>query len=393
LAKAIRSAHGLAPTASAYGHKTVTRSPRVLMVSKALVVGIYQRKLEDIAQLGIDLTAVVPPSWRDERGVQPLERVYTAGYRLEVMPIRLNGWFHLHTYSGLGRLMREVRPDIVHIDEEPYNAAAWQAYRYAKQCGAKTVLFTWQNIARQYPPPFNWGERWVLDGLDAMIAGTNSAAEVWRQKGYNGGAHVIPQFGTDPVLFSPSSSRPDRPFTIGYFGRLVEEKGVMILLEAVAAIPGEWCLLLLGGGPLKSTLQERARRLGIGQRVAFAEHIPSTEMPAAYHRIDALALPSLTRPNWKEQFGRVLVEAMCSGVPVVGSSSGAIPDVVGDAGHIVPEGDAKALAHALTTLRDDPYAAQRLAALGRRRAETRFTHRAVAEATVGVYRSIVDFSF
>lgn len=366
----------------------MTGSPRVLMISKACVVGIYQRKLEDIARLGVDLTVVVPPSWRDERGEQPLERVYTQGYRLVVLPIRLNGNFHLHTYAGLGRLIREVAPEIVHIDEEPYNAAAWQAHFHAQRVRAKTVVFSWQNIFRRYPPPFSWGERWVLAGTSALIAGTQSAAEVWHAKGFRELIDVIPQFGTDPELFQPVP-RPPRPFTVGYFGRLVEEKGVRPLLEAMAALDGEWRLLLLGGGPLRAELEAYAETLGIGTRAAFLDQVPSMQMPSLYHQLDVLALPSLTRPNWKEQFGRVLVEAMCSGVPVVGSDSGAIPAVVGDAGLIVPEGDPAALARAFVRLRDDPEYYARSAAAGRLRAENRFTHRAVAKATVKLYRKLL----
>jgi glycosyltransferase involved in cell wall biosynthesis len=359
------------------------------MASKALVAGIYQRKLEDIAALGVDLIAAVPPSWRDERGEQLLERVYTDGYRLQILPLRLNGSFHLHTYGGLGRLMCEIQPDIVHIDEEPYNAAAWQMYWHAKRCGARTVLFSWQNIARRYPPPFSWGERWVMRGIDALIAGTESSAEVWREKGYTGKVAVIPQFGTDPALFKPAGVRPVRPFTIGYFGRLIEEKGVALLLDAAASLGGDWRLLLLGGGPLRQILEDRAKSLGISERVSFAPQVPSTQMPEMYHQIDVLALPSLTRPNWKEQFGRVLVEAMCSGVPVIGSDSGAIPSVIGEAGIVVPEGDAAALTRAFARLRDDPAEDARSARLGRQRAEANFTHRAVAQATVDVYREIL----
>ena len=367
----------------------MTQRPRVLMASKALVAGIYQRKLEDIAALGVDLTTAVPPSWRDERGEQLLERVYTDGYRLQILPLRLNGSFHLHTYGGLGRLMREVQPDIVHIDEEPYNAAAWQMFWHAKRCGARTVLFSWQNIARRYPPPFSWGERRVMRGIDALIAGTESAAAVWREKGYTGRVAVIPQFGTDPALFKPVDIRSERPFTIGYFGRLIEEKGVMLLLDAAVALDGDWRLLLLGGGPLRQTLEDRAAVLGIGERVSFAPQVPSTQMPEMYHQIDVLALPSLTKPNWKEQFGRVLVEAMCSGVPVIGSDSGAIPSVIGEAGVIVPEGDAAALTRAFARLRGDQMDYARLAVLGRQRAEANFTHRAVAEATVSLYRDVL----
>ena len=93
--------------------------PRVLLLSKALVVGIYQRKLEEMARLGIDLLALTPPSWKDERGETKLERVYTRGYRLETVPISLNGNFHLHWYPGLAERIRDFQPQIIHIDEKP----------------------------------------------------------------------------------------------------------------------------------------------------------------------------------------------------------------------------------------------------------------------------------
>ncbi len=358
------------------------------MVSKACIVGIYQRKLEDIARLGVDLTVVVPPSWKDERGEQALERVYTDGYRLEVLPIRRNGDFHLHSYAGLGRLMAEVRPDIVHIDEEPYNLAAWQAYYDAKRVGARTLFFSWQNLVRRYPPPFSWGERWLLNGVDYALMGTESAAEVWREKGYRGKLTVVPQFGTDPNLFKPAP-RPARPFTIGYFGRLVEEKGVRLLLEAVAKLTGDWTLLLLGGGPLRSDLEILATVLGIADRVTFLGQVASTEMPTLYHQIDVLALPSLTRPNWKEQFGRVLVEAMSSGIPVVGSDSGAIPSVVGQGGIIVPENDSDSLRGAFERLMSDADLTERLAAEGRLRVKRLYTQQAVAHATYQVYQAVI----
>jgi len=357
------------------------------MVSKACIVGIYQRKLEDIARLGVDLTVVVPPSWKDERGEQALERVYTDGYRLEVLPIRRNGDFHLHTYDGLGRLMREVRPDIVHIDEEPYNLAAWQMFYDAKRVGAKTLFFSWQNLVRRYPPPFSWGERWLLNGVDYALMGTDSAAEVWRQKGYRGKWVVIPQFGTDPDLFKPAT-RPDRPFTIGYFGRLVEEKGVRLLLQAVSGLTGDWRLILLGGGPLRAELEAQAESLGIADRVTFLGQVASTQMPGLYHQIDVLALPSLTRPNWKEQFGRVLVEAMCSGVAVIGSDSGAIPSVIGDAGMIVPEDDSDLLRGAFQRLMSEAGLMSRLAVQGRERASRLYTHQAIAQATYQVYQAL-----
>jgi glycosyltransferase involved in cell wall biosynthesis len=365
---------------------------RVLMLSKACVVGIYQRKLEEIARLGIELLALVPPSWKDERGETPLERVYTTGFQLETLPIRLNGNFHLHYYPGLGARLQAFQPHIVHIDEEPYNLAAWQAFYHARRAGAKTLFFSWQNIARRYPPPFTWGESWLLRNVDYALMGTPSAADVWREKGYTGPLRVVPQFGTDPELFTPANRPPgetDRPFTIGYLGRLVEEKGIALLLEAVAELQGEWRLRLIGSGPQETALLEQAARLGIAERLNMIEWMPSAEIPAEYPRLDALVLPSLTRPNWKEQFGRVLVEAMSSGVPVVGSSSGAIPGVIGEAGLVVPEGNTAALADALRRLQTDSTLRGDLAAKGRARVLAHYTHQQVAAATVAVYRELL----
>jgi glycosyltransferase involved in cell wall biosynthesis len=364
---------------------------RVLMLSKACIVGIYQRKLEEIARLGIELLVLVPPSWKDERGETKLERVYTEGYRLEVLSIALNGNFHLHWYPGLGAKIRDFRPDIVHIDEEPYNLAAWQALAHARRADAKSLFFSWQNIVRQYPPPFSWGERWVLNSVDYALAGTESIASVWREKGYTGRMAVVPQFGVDPDVFHPAASTAvQRPFTIGYIGRLVEEKGIHLLLEAASRLTGDWRLRIVGSGPERDRLHALAAQLNIAERVALIEWIASTEMPAQYHQIDVLAVPSLTRSNWKEQFGRVLIEAMVSGVPVIGSDSGAIPDVIGDAGLITPEGNIAALTEALCKLQQDHALRTTFAERGRARVIAHFTHAQVAADTVQVYRELVN---
>jgi glycosyltransferase involved in cell wall biosynthesis len=353
-------------------------------------VGADQRKLEEMARLpGVDLRVLVPPSWRDARGDLVLERAHVEGYDLRVTPIRFNGHFHAHYYPQFNRQVRAFRPDIVHIDEEPYNLATWHALWHARRSGAKTLFFSWQNIARRYPLPFRLGERWVLRRVDYAIVGTPSAAQVWRRKGYRGPLAVIPQFGVDPDLFCP----PPRPreggtFVVGFVGRLVEEKGGAVLLDALAHIDGVWQLDILGDGPDKPALVEQARRLHIADRITFGT-LPSTRMPGYYQGIDALVVPSLTRPNWKEQFGRVIVEAMSCGVPVIGSASGNIPDVMGDAGLIVPEGDSAALAERLHQVMRSPDLRRDLAAQGRQRVLDRYTQAQVAAQTVAVYHAML----
>jgi glycosyltransferase involved in cell wall biosynthesis len=363
---------------------------RVLLVSKACVVGAYQRKLEEIAALGVELTVAVPAEWRDERGVLRLERAHLQGYELVVEPIALNGNFHLHFYPQLGRLMARVRPAIVHIDEEPYNFATWHALRLAHRQGAKALFFSWQNLVRRYPPPFSWLERDVLRRANAAIVGNQASAAVWKTKGYTGPVAVIPQFGVDPDLFAPAAEPlpPHNTFVVGYAGRLVPEKGLEVLLRAVAQLPDTVYVRLAGSGPDQARLQALAADLNLTQRVTFEPPFPSTRMRDFYARLDAFVLPSLSRPNWQEQFGRVLIEAMACGVPVMGSTCGEIPNVIGEAGLIFPEGQVEALAAGLRAWLADPAQRRAFAARGRARVLAHFTQKQIAEKTVEVYRSL-----
>jgi glycosyltransferase involved in cell wall biosynthesis len=370
------------------------------MVSKALVVGAYQRKLEELAQQpDIALTVIVPPAWREGSNLARLERAHTRGYDLLVAPLAFNGQFHLHFYPTLGRLLRQWRPDILHMDEEPYNLATWLALKQGQAVGARCLFFTWQNLVRRFPPPFDHFERASFHRAIHVIAGNPTAADVLRAKGYRGLITVIPQFGVDPSIFSPRPVDAHTPtqngdpssFVIGYAGRLVPEKGLDVLLAACAALPPalDWTLHLLGDGPERGHLAATARELGIDGRVRFLGRVPSTQAAQFYRTLDVLVLPSLSRPNWVEQFGRVLTEAMACGVPVVGSASGEIPWVIGDAGRIFPEGNTGTLTDILTELAGDPAQCSALAAAGRARVLSHFTQAQVAAETAAVYRAML----
>jgi glycosyltransferase involved in cell wall biosynthesis len=363
---------------------------KVLMLSKACLVGAYQRKLEELARFDdVQLTCLVPPYWLQAGTPVRLERAHLDGYRLAVAPVRFNGHFHAFHFLRLPEWLARTQPDIVHVDEEPYNLATGLALRQAVRAGAHGLFFTWQNQLRRYPPPFSLWERYAYRAAQHAIAGNREAVVVLRQKGYRGPTSVIPQFGVDPDVFRPRPRQPRREFVIGFAGRIVEEKGLRVLLDAVHTLPGPWRLQLVGSGPEQPRLARQAVRLGIDDRVEFVAHAPSTAMPAIVAAWDALALPSLTRPNWKEQFGRILVEAMACGVPCVGSASGEIPHVLGDSGLVVPEGDAAALHAALLRLSEDGALRRELAERGRARVLARFTHARIAEQTYRVYSRLL----
>lgn len=365
---------------------------RVLMLSKACLAATYQTKLEEIARFNdVELLVIVPPQWDDPAGPVLLERGHTEGYELLVDPIRFNGDFHLHYYPKLKKRMEEFRPDIVHIDEEPYNLATWLAWRSARAIGAKSLFFSWQNIYRRYPMPFRQMESQVLQGIDYAIMGNQEAVDVFREKGYAGPLQVIPQFGVDPDLFQPRANRDSgRGFVIGSANRrLVEEKGVDLLLRAAAKLPGIWRLLVAGEGPERPNLERLAVDLGIQDRVYFENTITSTQMPAFLRELDVLVLSSRTLPNWKEQFGRVLVEAMACEVPVIGSKSGEIPNVIAGAGFTFPEGEVAALHEFLLKLMQSEELRRHMGQLGRTRVLANYTQAQVATRTVAVYREMM----
>ena len=367
---------------------------RIALISKACLVGTYQRKLEELAALpGIDLAVIVPPAWRDERGTMTLERAHLNGYRLIVEPIVFNGNYHLYFFPRIARHLDALRPDLIHIDEEPYNFAAYHLLRIARRLNARAVFFAWQNLDRRYPFPFNTIERAVLREADACIAGNRDGAQVWRAKGFRGPIEVIPQFGVDPDIYTPEvrgTCEAPRTFTLGYVGRFVEEKGPDLLLRALAGLkPLAWRAVFAGSGPLRDKLIALAEGLGLHDRVTFLSWMPSTQLLDLYRTLDALVLPSRSKPNWKEQFGRALIEAMACGVPVVGSTCGEIPHVIGEAGLLFPEGDFDALRAQLDRLMVDASLRRDLSARGRARVLQHYTQKHIAAATAQVYRTVL----
>ena len=360
------------------------------MISKACYVATYRRKLELMAAQGVDLHLIVPPYWRFGSRKAPLEPGNDRGYEVIVENPVFNGHHHFHFYPRLNRWLDRIRPDIVHIDEEPYDFVTFQALRAAKRRGARIVFFTWQNLDRTFPFPFHAIERWVLEGADAAVAGNRDGESVLRRKGFRGPIEVIPQFGVDEERFSPArQERNSGIFQVGYVGRLVPEKGVFDLLEACAGLEFDWRLRYVGSGAEEARLRERCQSLGVEGRVEIGGGVPSDEIPRVFSQLDCLVVPSLSTPRWKEQFGRVLIEAMACEVAVVGNDSGEIPNVVGDGGIIVAEGDVGALRSAIGKLQRDPDERRRLARRGRDRVLARFTQRHVASETVALYKRML----
>ena len=362
---------------------------KLLMISKSQVVGAYHGKLSELARSGVDVTVIVPPHW----GNQALEICEAPEYRIRVLPCRFSGHNHFYFYTAA---IDPMDADLVHLEEEPWSLVAYQCLRQCVKYRKPAVVFTWQNIFKRYPPPFNYFERYTYAHVRAAIAGNEEARQILLAKGFSQPISVIPQLGIDPKLFRKRevpelrrNLRLEGLFAIGYVGRIVEEKGIADLIRALVRLPEGCVLVLVGDGEYRPAAKELAERLGVAARVRWVPHISSLEVPDYMNAIDVLALPSRTTRRWKEQFGRVLVEAMACETPPVGSSSGEIPMVMGDAGLVFPEGAVAALADQLRSLYDNPQFLATLGRRGRARVVERFTHREIAAQTVQVYEEVL----
>ncbi|GAB2776999.1 hypothetical protein GCM10027039_42820 [Terrabacter koreensis] len=262
--------------------------------------------------------------------------------------------------------------DVIDIHEEPYALATAEvlALRWLRRQRAPYVLYSAQNLDKRHPLPFRWLERAALRHAGGVNVCNDAAGRIVERKGFPGRARTI-DLGTDLNLFTPSptahAGSPDDAPVVGFAGRLDHAKGADVLLRAVA-LQGDLRCRLAGDGPDRRRLEELAVTLGVSDRVEFVGALEPGRLADFYRSLDVLAVPSLTTPSWVEQFGRVAIEAMACGVPVVVSDSGALPDVVGDAAVVVAEGDEAALAKALAAIVRDPDVARHLREAGLARA-------------------------
>lgn len=360
----------------------------LLVVSHPCATPLNQQLFAELqAQTGWRLTLALPERWRDD-----YDRVRTAqawpgfGGTLLPLPVVASGNGPLHIYrTDWRRRLRALRPDAVYVHHEPYAAATAQL-RLASGSRRPPAFgfYSAQNILKRYPPPFAQTERWVFRRAGFAFPVSRSVLQVLRDKGYHGPATVLP-LGIDSGLYRPSPERrrlrqslglDEATVLFGYVGRLVPEKGLFTLLRALRLLGGlSWRLLVIGDGPWRRTWERELAHAGLCEHVIQRGYVAHDAMPSWFSAMDVLVLPSESQPHWREQFGRVLIEALACGTPVIGSSCGEIPTVIEDTGGglVFPEGDVLALARALLALAQDPQRRRALATAGRARVNRHYT--------------------
>ncbi|MFI5251743.1 MAG: glycosyltransferase [Bacteroidota bacterium] len=317
-------------------------------------------------QPDIQLRLVIPDHWYDNYAMLRSDGIQGTS-RYKIIPSRMlfANRTHRLIYLSLDEQLRYFEPDILFMNSEPENFQTVQGALLLtlQHYPAKLVFTSWRNIDHSvvgYPYKFQFlntlAEKIVLDSAAHGIMFNEDAKQIFNRNGFPG-TTVIPPC-VDTSIFKKNASPKSIPgtgnsYTIGYVGRLTPEKGIDTLLEAVSGLSFDYRVIIIGEGSVKSVLQQQAAKLQISDHIVWLPPQPRVEIPSYLSVMDTVVLPSKTGKYWKEQFGRILIEAMACDTAVIGSDSGEIPNVIAEAGLIFPEGNAGVLKDHITALHDD----------------------------------------
>lgn len=374
---------------------------RILAVSHSCVLAVNQKLFVELAKLpDIELLLVAPQNWVSEYDAQPL--IPKAGpdvtFPMVFSPVWKPGHVWLHGYRKLPvDQINAFDPDLVYCAQEPWSLSNFQFLSLAKKRKTPFLFHTNQNLVKRLHPPFHQLEQSSYAGCAAALAYSEEARKVMETKGLKRPSFVVP-YATNVAQFFPGREPELRAsygvadsVVLGYLGRFVPEKGLDLLIEAGARLiqsGKNLRLLFVGAGPEREALENLARERGIADRVHFPGGVAHDKAGEAMRCFDLLGLPSRTRPNWKEQFGRVLIEAWATGIPVVGSDSGEIPNLIRATGGglIFREDDVDDLTEKLGALVDSADERKKRGESGVRAVVERYTFEAVAAQTAELFR-------
>lgn len=379
---------------------TGRRPRRLLSIAHSYSVALNRRLAHEMARGGgneWEVTAVAPAFFHGD--LRPIALEAQPGELCSLVPAaaHLTRSPHLFFYGPLLRSVLRERWDFVHCWEEPYLLAGGQiAWWCPRQI--PIAFFTAQNIAKRYPPPFSAIERMCARRCAGWLAPGETVVQTQLARGWGRKPHRVVPHGVDTELFRPDRQAgravrtrigwdEDGSPVVGFLGRFVEEKGIHLAMRVLDATPSPWRALFVGGGPGESELRYWAARHG--DRVRILSGVSHGQVPAHLNAMDILLAPSQTTPRWREQFGRMLIEAFACGVPVVASDSGEIPYVVADAGVIVGESDEPGWCRVLGDMLESAARRAELGACGLGRAHARYDWRVVARRHLEFFDELI----
>ena len=373
---------------------------RLLSIGHSYCVGLNRRIPHWIARLGAgrwDVTVAAPATFPGDLGPIVTMSEPDELPALCTLPAHLASIIQIFAYGRGLRALLNQSWDLVHLWEEPYILAGAQIAALAPR-KTPIVYYTCQNLKRDYPLPFSRMEQYCFRRSAGWIAMGRTTLDTQLARGFTGKPCTVISPGVDTDAFCPDpAARADirqrlgwgseKIPVIGYAGRFVPEKGLPFLMSVLERLDTPWRALFIGDGILKPDLERWSASYGSAVRIISG--IGHRGMPPYFNAIDILCVPSQATPRWREQFGRVIIEAFACGVPVIGSDSGEIPTVIDDAGIVAGERDPSNWIDALEVLLNNQEERQRLGNRARDLALTRHAHPVAARQHLDFFDQIL----
>ena len=373
----------------------------MLSIAHSYVVALNRRIAHEILRESggsWEVTVVAPHEMRGDLRPTAFEPMSHEPCRVEVVRVRWPERIHCMLYSSRLRHILAEPWNLIHCWEEPFTAAGAQVAFHTKK--TPLVFYTFQNLSKRYPPPFAHMESYAVTKSAGWIAAGKEVEATLLQStaGYREKPHRVLPLGVDMSVFrrDPAARAiimqklgwvQTGPPVVGFLGRFVPEKGLRLLTRAVDGVRVEWRAVFIGSGPEESFLRQWAAKYR--ERVRIITNVHHSEVPAYLNAVDILCAPSQTARHWREQFGRMLIEAFATEVAVIGSDSGEIPHVMGDAGLVVGENEEAGWARAISELLDDPARRDELAKRGLQRARELFSWPVIARQHVEFFEELM----
>jgi glycosyltransferase involved in cell wall biosynthesis len=363
---------------------------RVLIASHTYAEPSTRGKLRALAAHGLDLTVAVPQQWRDPVLGRLRESSWERQQALELFPIPVQqpGDVLRARFGAraLATLVRDKRPELIQIEAEPETSLAAQVVRLASHLRVPAVLATTANVDGDRSWLGGLRRRRTLRRLRGALAASAGAARLVRRDAPGLPVEIVPTQGT--AAPAAPAHLEHEGLAIGFVGRLVQQRGLDTLLQALAQHRhAAWRLTIVGEGPERERLEHLASELRLAARIRWAGALPL--LRELWPEMDILVVPSRPTAGWNEPTGEAVAEAMAHEVPVIGSDTGVLPELIADGGLVTPPGEAGALAEALGQL-FDPAVRGTMARAARARALRLFSNEAVAERTLAFWHSLLD---
>ena len=377
---------------------------KVLVISHTYIARINRDKWKVLASRypTHTLTVIIPQRWPThlfvhEAGTVSEENLPNCTFIALPTAHSGNEVRYRYPLRALLGIIKNTKPDLIHVEQGDNALSYFESIICSKflRSTTKTVFFTWINWRPQFSLKYRlfWKpiEHYNLSHAHGAIAGNNDAKIILEEKKFTQPIMVLPQLGVNCTIFTPTLKTHNN-LTIGYIGRFVEEKGIMLLLSAFAELSPQfpqWHLTLVGDGPLHKHMQEFITQHHLEKRVAIKPPVTHHEVASLMQQLNLFVLPSFDTTEWKEQFGHVLIEAMACKIPVLGSTAGEIPHVIGNAGALFEQKNYSSLVAQLSSLLHNESLRISLGEKGYHRATTYYSHEAIADATVTFWHHIV----